>query len=109
VNPEERQQSQSQEPSEPKYSPAGVYEWVGDLVILSYARGPYPDNPWEIHISDIKAISGLYELIEVSGVGVMVRKVKELGKLEDCMFISWGSLHFIEGLSEDEEEGQEES
>ncbi len=106
---EERQQSQPQEPSEPKYSPAGVYEWVGDLVILSYARGPYPNNPWEIRVSDIKAISGLYVLTEVSGVGVMVRKAEELGKLADPIFISWGSLHFIEGLPEDEEEGQEEA
>jgi hypothetical protein len=84
VASEERQKSEHSRPT--------VYEWTGELVILHYTGGPFPQSPWEIEKGGLEARSALFGVDEVSELGVIVRKIREGGKLDDPLFIPWGSV-----------------
>ena len=87
-----------------------VYEWERELVIIYYMGGPFPESPWDVEKGSLEARSGLFGLDEVSELGVMVSKIRQAGKLDEPIFIPWGSMLSMSTLTADEpEEDTEEA
>jgi hypothetical protein len=91
------------EREELEHTRPAVFEWEGEAVILFYTGGPFPESPFEIQKGSLESRSGLFGLDEVSELGVMVRKIRQGGELEEPVFIPWGSVHFVERLKYVEE------
>ncbi len=98
----------SEERQKPERPLPTVYEWEGELVIINYTGGPFPGSPWDIQQGSLEARSGLFGLDEVSDLGVMARKVRKGGEIDDPVFIPWGSVHSISVLNLNETEGDAE-
>lgn len=100
----EQEQSSGSQPVE-RSEPA-VYEWVGEIVIVNYSRGPSwaeANDPYDIARGPIEGREGVFFLQEVSRLGVLLRRpIRDEGFAEP-FFMPWGSVHMIELVPPEEE------
>lgn len=86
-----------------------VYEWVGELVVLGYVDAPdFSGDPNKRARGQLEVVTALYDLREVSALGVVVRRVTltEEGEFDRSAsrFIPWSAVQYIQGLPKDEDE-----
>lgn len=89
-----------------------VYDWVGDIVLLTYVGGPeFSDlrgDAFSIAKSPVEAKLGIFLLAEVNELGVMVQKAErgEEQKLsfDTPFFVPWGAVQTLEILLVAEED-----
>ncbi len=84
-----------------------VYDWVGDLVLVNYTRGPYWEevkDPYDIARGALEGREGVFLLQEVSSLGVLVRRpVPEKQNWAQPVFMPWVSVHAVRQLTAEQE------
>lgn len=81
-----------------------VYDWLGTVVLVTYEAGPYldADKPFEIARGRSESRAALFGLEEVSGLGIVVRKLTGAENALPSVFLSWGAIRAIQQIPPEE-------
>jgi hypothetical protein len=83
--------------------------WVGHFVVVKYLAGPAmpadPEDPRSLAVSEPEARSGIFHLQRFGQLGIEVSNEMEDGLLNRVVFIPWGAVLSIRGITETERAG----